>query len=155
MRHVAPVRRQLRFRTIFNLLGPLTNPARADYQLIGVSREATAALVARALADLGRKHAFVVCGADQLDEVSLWGRTTAFEVEAGHVTMLHWTPQDFGLPECTPDDLRVESPAESARVIREIFAGRGAGGDGSVDDVPWDGHSDIETNHRECGEVGE
>ncbi len=126
MRHVAPVRRQLKFRTIFNLLGPLTNPARADYQLIGVGRRETASRVARALADLGRRHAYVVCGADQLDEVSLWGETSAFEVEPGKVVQHLWTPQQFGLPVCTPEDLRVDSPAESAAVIRAIFEG-GAG----------------------------
>ncbi|HBH51135.1 MAG TPA: anthranilate phosphoribosyltransferase [Planctomycetaceae bacterium] len=124
MRYVAPVRRQLKFRTIFNLLGPLTNPARAEYQLIGVSRVQTAGLLARALADLGRKHAFVVCGADQLDEVSLWGETTAIEVEAGTLKMHRWTVADFGLPPCAADDLTVASPAESAGVIREVFAGK-------------------------------
>lgn len=123
MKHVAPVRRQLKFRTIFNLLGPLTNPARAEFQLIGVSRRETASRVARALADLGRRHAFVVCGADQLDEVSLWGQTTAFEVEPGKVTMHLWTPEQFGLTSCVPEDLRVSSPAESASVIRAVFEG--------------------------------
>jgi len=124
MRYVAPVRRQLKFRTIFNLLGPLTNPARAEYQLIGVSRVQTAGLMARALADLGRRHAFVVCGADQLDEVSLWGETTAIEVEAGTLKMHRWTVEDFGLAPCSAEDLIVATPAESAGVIREVFAGK-------------------------------
>jgi anthranilate phosphoribosyltransferase len=124
MKHVAPVRRQLKFRTIFNLLGPLTNPARAEYQLIGVSRVQTAGLLARALADLGRKHAYVVCGADQLDEVSLWGETTAIEVEAGQLKTHRWTVEELQLPACTPEDLKVTSPAESAVAIREIFAGK-------------------------------
>lgn len=123
MRHVAPVRRQLKFRTIFNLLGPLTNPAHADYQLIGVSRRETASRVARALSGLGRRHAYVVCGADQLDEVSLWGETTAFEVEPGRVVQHHWTAEQFGLGECQAADLRVASPLESAAVIRTVLAG--------------------------------
>lgn len=124
MKNVAPVRKQLRFRTIFNLLGPLTNPARAEFQLIGASRRETAHRLARALAELGRQHAFVVCGADQLDEVSLWGMTTAFEVAGGHVIEQRWTVDSFGLPECRVEDLQVQSPAESAAIIGDVFAGR-------------------------------
>src|SRR5262245_39471627 len=90
MKNVAPVRKQLRFRTIFNLLGPLTNPARAEYQLVGTGRKETAHRMARALAELGRRHAYVVCGAEQLDEVSLWGTTTAFEVAGAQVHEHHW-----------------------------------------------------------------
>ncbi|MFN0056067.1 MAG: anthranilate phosphoribosyltransferase [Planctomycetales bacterium] len=124
MKHVAPVRKQLRFRTIFNLLGPLTNPARASFQLIGTGRKETAHRLARALADLGRQHAYVVCGADQLDEVSLWGVTTAFEVTAAQLCERQWTAESFGLPECRPEDLQVQSPAESAAVLRQVFAGQ-------------------------------
>jgi anthranilate phosphoribosyltransferase len=126
MRNVAPVRKQLRFRTIFNLLGPLTNPASAEYQLVGAGRRDTAARLARALAELGRRHAFVVCGADQLDEVSLWGMTTAFEVIGSQIVEQRWTAQSFGLPECRVEDLQIASPADSARVLREVFSG-GAG----------------------------
>lgn len=123
MKHAAPVRKQLRFRTIFNLLGPLTNPARAEYQLVGTGRVETAHRLARAMAELGRKHAFVVCGADQLDEVSLWGTTTAFEVTGGFVVEHHWTAETFGLPVCKVTDLQVGSPTESAAVLRSVFAG--------------------------------
>lgn len=123
MRNVAPVRKQLRFRTIFNLLGPLTNPARAPYQLLGTGRKETAHRLARALADLGCRHAFVVCGADQLDEVSLWGTTTAFEVSGPLIVERQWTAETFGLPECRCDEIRVASPAESADIIRGIFNG--------------------------------
>jgi anthranilate phosphoribosyltransferase len=114
----------LRFRTIFNLLGPLTNPARAEFQLLGTGRVEVAGRLARALAELGRKHAYVVCGADQLDEVSLWGTTTAFEVSEGHVVEHHWTAETFGLPECQVAELRINSPAESADVLRAVFAGQ-------------------------------
>ena len=124
MKHAAPVRKQLRFRTIFNLLGPLTNPARADFQLLGTGRVETAGRLARALAELGRQHAFVVCGADQLDEVSLWGTTSAFEVGGGHVVQHHWSAATFGLPECRVADLQIHSPAESAAVLRGVFGGR-------------------------------
>jgi anthranilate phosphoribosyltransferase len=123
MRYAMPVRKQLRFRTIFNLLGPLTNPASAEFQLVGTGRKEAAHRLARALAELGRTHAYVVCGADQLDEVSLWGTTTAFEVTGAHVMEHHWTAKTFGLPECRLEALQVHSPAESAAVIREIFAG--------------------------------
>jgi anthranilate phosphoribosyltransferase len=123
MKHAAPIRKQLRFRTVFNLLGPLTNPAKAEYQLLGTGRIETAHRLARALAELGRKHAYVVCGADQLDEVSLWGTTTAFEVTGGFVVEHHWTAETFGLPECHAGDLKVGSPAESAAVLRSVFAG--------------------------------
>lgn len=124
MKHVAPVRRELGFPTIFNLLGPLTNPARAEYQLLGVSRNETAHLLATAMSQMGRKRVVVVCGNDQLDEVSLWGSTLALEVVGEQITQHEWTADSFGLGECTPDDLHVNSSAESAAVIREILAGK-------------------------------
>jgi anthranilate phosphoribosyltransferase len=124
MKHAAPVRKQLRFRTIFNLIGPLTNPAGAEFQLVGTGRKETAHRLARALAELGRRHAYVVCGADQLDEVSLWGTTTAFEVTGGQVREHHWTAKTFDLPECRVEELQVQSPAESAALIRDIFGGK-------------------------------
>ncbi|HEY3967108.1 MAG TPA: anthranilate phosphoribosyltransferase [Planctomycetaceae bacterium] len=123
MKHAAPVRKQLRFRTIFNLLGPLTNPARAEFQLLGTGRIETAHRLARALAELGRDHAFVVCGADQLDEVSLWGQTTAFEVSDGQFIEHRWTAATFGLEECHVEQLQVGSSAESAGVLRRVFQG--------------------------------
>lgn len=123
MKHVAPIRKQLKFRTIFNLLGPLTNPARAEFQLIGTGRIETAEKLAQALTLLNRQHACVVCGAGQLDEVALWGTTTAFEVRKQLVTRHAWTAANFGLPECHPDQLRVTSPAQSAEVIRSILDG--------------------------------
>ena len=123
MKHVAPIRKQLKFRTIFNLLGPLTNPARAEYQLLGTGRVETAEKIAQAMTQLNRQHACVVCGAGQLDEVALWGTTTALEVRGDQVTPHAWTAASFGLPECHPDQLRVTSPAESAAVIRGILAG--------------------------------
>jgi anthranilate phosphoribosyltransferase len=123
MKHVAPVRRQLGFRTIFNLLGPLTNPAGADFQLVGASRIALADLLAGALAELGVKQALVVCGNDELDEVSLWGETTVFQVRGNAVLRHTWTPETLGLPPCTAAELRVDSPAASATLIREVFDG--------------------------------
>lgn len=123
MKHAAPVRKQLGFRTIFNLLGPLTNPADAEYQLVGANRVATAEKLAHALARLDRKRALVVCGADQLDEVSLWGKTVVFLVAQTSVTSQTWTADTFDLAECRVQDLQVSSAQESAAVIRAIFDG--------------------------------
>lgn len=123
MKHAAPVRKTLRFRTLFNLLGPLTNPANAEFQLLGASRIATAEKLAHAAERLGRKRVFVVCGNDQLDEVSLWGTTTVFEVSAEGVRSQTWTAATFGLPECSVTELQVASPTESAARIRSVLAG--------------------------------
>ncbi|OYW23119.1 MAG: anthranilate phosphoribosyltransferase, partial [Planctomycetales bacterium 12-60-4] len=121
MKHAAPVRQALGFRTLFNLLGPLTNPAQAEFQLLGVGRIPLAELMAGALAQLGANHAIVVCGNGELDEVSLWGPTTVFDVRKGSVKRHEWTAETFGLPECRVADLTVESPTESAAVIRAVF----------------------------------
>jgi anthranilate phosphoribosyltransferase len=123
MKFAAPIRKQLGFPTIFNFLGPLTNPAGAEFQILGASSVARAELLAAALARLGGRRAFVVCGNDELDEVSLWGVTTVQDVHAGGVRLQQWTNDSFGLPGCRAEDLRVRSPAESAAVIRSVFDG--------------------------------
>ncbi|MGL4465545.1 MAG: anthranilate phosphoribosyltransferase [Planctomycetia bacterium] len=131
MKHVGPVRRQLRFRTIFNLIGPLANPAGADYQLIGVGREETADRLAAALLLLndeapgGRaRAAAVVVGGDGLDEVTLAAPTSVRVVRGGAIEQHEWTPDDFGLPTYSTHAWRVESPTESAERIRGVLAGR-------------------------------
>jgi anthranilate phosphoribosyltransferase len=124
MRHVAPVRQRLRFRTIFNLMGPLANPAAAGYQLLGVGRLELLDLLAEVLARLGTKNAYLVCGNDGLDEVTLNGPTEVRHVRERTVRRLQWTPADFGLPACSINELRVENPAASADLIRAIFQGR-------------------------------
>lgn len=123
MRHVAPVRAELGFRTIFNLLGPLTNPARAEFQLIGVGRTAFAEKLAAAVSQLGTRRTLVVCGNNELDEIALWGATTVFDVRGPETKRVTWTASDFGLPECSAGDLKVSSAAESAGVIRAILSG--------------------------------
>ncbi len=123
MKHVGPVRKALGFRTIFNQLGPLTNPAGAEFQLLGANRNHFAGMLAQALHTLGSQHAFVVCGNDELDEVSLWGRTTVHEIRGSSLTSTEWSAATFGLPECRVEDLRVQSAQESAARIRSIFAG--------------------------------
>ncbi len=124
MKHAAPVRKQLGFRTIFNFLGPLTNPARAAYQLIGVPKRDLAEKMAAALCELGTQHALIVCGNDELDEVSLWGETAVWEITGDRLEFRTWTARDAGLPECRVSDLEMNSPAESAAIIRTVLEGR-------------------------------
>lgn len=124
MKHVAPIRAELGIRTIFNLLGPLTNPAAAEFQLLGANNDHNAEKIARAASQLGTSRTFVVCGNHQLDEVALWGTTTVWEVQGPTVEKHAWTAKDFGLNECQPDELTVSSPNESADVIRSILAGQ-------------------------------
>lgn len=121
MKHAGPVRKQLGFRTIFNLLGPLTNPAKAEFQLIGVPRNDLAGKLAKALAELGTRHALVVCGNDELDEVSLWGTTQVWEIRGDSIEEKTWTAADHGLPNCRVEDLQIADAAESAAVIRQVF----------------------------------
>jgi len=123
MKFAAPVRKQLGFRTIFNLLGPLTNPARADFQLIGVPKRDLAEKIARALCELGTRHAFVVCGNNELDEVSLWGETAVWEITGKQITEHSWSASAAGLAECGPQDLQIVDAASSAAIIQRVIQG--------------------------------
>jgi anthranilate phosphoribosyltransferase len=123
MKHVAPVRRKLGVRTLFNALGPLLNPARAAYQLLGVGRPELLDPLAGALAILGVDRALLVCSRDGLDEVSLSAATLVREVRGHRVTAWEWTPEDFGLERCTAEELRADGPRASAAVIRAVLAG--------------------------------
>jgi anthranilate phosphoribosyltransferase len=125
MRHAAPVRRELGTRTVFNVLGPLTNPAGARAQVVGVYSPDLVPTMARVLARLGARRAFVVHGAGGVDELSPAGRNLVCEVSGGRVRRREIDPQDFGVPRCRPRDLAGGSPAENARTIRDIFAGAG------------------------------
>ncbi|MGA2031261.1 MAG: anthranilate phosphoribosyltransferase [Thermoguttaceae bacterium] len=124
MKHVAPVRKRLNEPTIFNILGPLANPAAAPFQLIGVGRAALQPLLSRALVLLGSQRALVVHGSDGLDEVTLAGTTHVFEAAQGRVDQFHWKPADFGLATAPTEALRVAGPEESAAVIRDILSRR-------------------------------
>lgn len=124
LRFAAGARRQLPFRTLFNLVGPLANPARPAYQLVGVPGEGLAVLMARTLVELGTTRAAVVTGSDGLDEVTLAGPTRVLWVEQDEIQARTWTPDDFGLPRVEAADLRVSSPAESADRLALVFAGK-------------------------------
>jgi anthranilate phosphoribosyltransferase len=123
MRHAAQARRDLGVRTAFNLLGPLTNPAGASRQLVGVPRPELTELVARALALLGSERAWVVHGADGLDEISSTGYTKVSECRDGAVSTFYVHPGDFGVPKATPADLRGGDASDNATIARAILAG--------------------------------
>src|SRR5438067_4215956 len=124
LQRLAAVRRRLVVRTLFNWVGPLANPSRAPYQLLGVGRAAHLDRMAGALSRLGVRRAFAVCGRDGLDEVSLSGPTLVREVRDGQIVSHEWTPDDFGLAPCRVEELRVQGPEESAAVVRGVLQGR-------------------------------
>jgi anthranilate phosphoribosyltransferase len=126
-RHAAPVRRELATRTVFNVLGPLTNPAGARAQIVGVYDPALVPTLAEVLARLGARRAFVVHGAFGIDELSPAGPNLVCEVVDGGVRRREIDPLDLGLPRCKPEELRGGTPAENAAGIRAIFAGEERG----------------------------
>ena len=123
MKHAQPVRRELKMRTVFNLLGPLANPARAQSQLIGAPSRSAAPLMAEALAVLGTRHAFVVHGHEGLDEISTTGPTDVYEVWTGRLRQHLWTPDDFGVRVASLAELAGGDPERNAQIAREILAG--------------------------------
>ena len=116
-------RQELKGRTIFNLLGPLTNPVRARVQLIGAYSVRAAEMLAQAAARLGVERAFAVHGADGLDEITTTGATTVFQVEDGRVQKGRWTPADFGVEQAAPEDLAGGDPETNAAIIRSVLEG--------------------------------
>ncbi|HZR91165.1 MAG TPA: anthranilate phosphoribosyltransferase [Gaiellaceae bacterium] len=124
MRHAAPVRRELGARTVFNILGPLTNPAGARSGLFGVYSAELARTYAEVLARLGARRAFVVHGALGLDELSPAGQNLVFDVRDGDVRMLTVDPRDLGIEPGDPSELAGGGAAESAAAIRSVLAGR-------------------------------
>lgn len=124
LRGVAAIRRQLPFRTIFNLVGPLCNPASPTHQLVGVPRRSDARRMAEALTrSASLRRALVVTGSDGLDEVTLAGPTHVLVVEEGAIEERTWAPEDFGLPRVPAENLKVSGPAESALKLRRLFEG--------------------------------
>ncbi len=123
MAHVARLRRKLGVRTIFNLLGPLANPAGADYQLLGVGDPDLLDPLAAAAARLGVRRAVIVSSHDGLDEVSLSAPTRVRIVEGDEFAVTEWRPSDFGLADAPLSECRANGPAESAAMIRDVLAG--------------------------------
>jgi len=123
MKHVAPVRKELGFRTVFNLLGPICNPARVRRQLMGIFAEEWLEPVAHVLADLGTERAWVVHGSDGLDEMTTTGITRVAILEQGHVTLREIAPEDAGLKRATLAALKGGTAEDNARAIRELLEG--------------------------------
>tara|TARA_B100000809_G_C15066224_1_gene504283 strand:+ start:290 stop:1303 length:1014 start_codon:yes stop_codon:yes gene_type:complete len=123
MRHVATVRKKLGVPTIFNMLGPLSNPAGAPFQLLGVGRDELRRVLAEALVLLGTTRAIVVHGEDGLDEVTLGGTTHVTEATPDGLNEFSWTPADFGLAIAEPDEMLVADANDSASLIRAVLDG--------------------------------
>ncbi|MDT8363120.1 MAG: anthranilate phosphoribosyltransferase [Nitrosomonas sp.] len=121
MKHAAPVRRELGVRTLFNLLGPLTNPARASNQLLGVFHADLTTVLVHVLQRLGSHHAMVVHGCDGLDEITLSGPTQVAELRAGEIFEYTLQPEDFGLPCAAIETLQVTDPADAAARLKSVM----------------------------------
>ncbi len=123
MRHAAPIRKELAARTVFNVLGPLTNPAGARAQVVGVYAPELVPTIAEVLVRLEARRAFVVHGAGGIDELSPAGPNLVCEVRGGTVHRREIDPRELGVPRCGPEELRGGSPSENAATVRSIFAG--------------------------------
>lgn len=123
MKYVGPIRRELGFRTVFNILGPLTNPAKPEYFLLGVYDEYLVEPIAKVLDAMGVKRALVVYGTDRMDEVSASAPTVVCELRDGFYRTSTIAPEDFGLERCRKEDLVGGTPEENAAITREILSG--------------------------------
>ena len=123
MKYVGGIRKELGFRTVFNILGPLTNPGTPSLQLLGVYDEYLVEPLAQVLINLGVKRGMVVYGQDKLDEISLSAPTTVCELRDGWFKSSVIAPEDFGLPRCAKEDLKGGTPAENAAITRAILSG--------------------------------
>lgn len=123
MRHVAPVRQELGIRTIFNVLGPLANPALPPYQLLGVYSAAWIEPIAQVLKELGTKTAWVVHGSDGLDELTITGASRVAELKDGHIRTFEITPEDAGLPRASLEDIRGKTPDYNATALKDALSG--------------------------------
>ncbi len=121
MKNVAPVRKELGVRTLFNILGPLTNPAGAPHILMGVFHPDLVGIQIRALQRLGAEHALVVYGRDGMDEVSLGAATLVGELKNGHITEYEIHPEDFGMPMASNRALKVETPEQSMAMLKAVL----------------------------------
>ncbi len=124
MKYVGAIRKELGFRTVFNILGPLTNPASPSMQLLGVYDEYLVEPLAQVLINLGIRRGMVVYGRDRLDEISLSAPTTVCEIRDDWFRSFVITPEDFGFQRCTKEDLKGGTPEENAQITRDILAGK-------------------------------
>jgi anthranilate phosphoribosyltransferase len=124
MKYAAPIRQDIGIRTIFNVLGPLTNPAGACIQVLGVYHQSLTDVLAKVLMNLGLRHCYVVHGADGLDEITLTGKTRISEGKAGRITSYFVHPRDFGFAQVRLKDLAGGDAEENARITKEILEGR-------------------------------
>jgi anthranilate phosphoribosyltransferase len=125
MRYVMLARREMKIRTVFNLLGPLCNPARATAQVLGVYNEKLTEMMAQVLCELGAERAFIVHGADGLDEITITGETKISEVRGGEVRTYYLTPEDFGLKRAPIDQIQGGDAGRNAEIIRNVLANQG------------------------------
>ena len=128
MKYVGAIRKELGFRTVFNILGPLTNPACPQRQLLGVYDEYLIEPLARVLYGLGVKKGMVVYGREKLDEISAVGETAICEFSNGRYTTYEITPEEFGLERCTKEDIVGGTPEENAQITRDILSAKEQGG---------------------------
>ena len=124
MKYVGAIRKELGFRTVFNILGPLTNPGSPAMQLLGVYDEYLVEPLAQVLISLGIKRGMVVYGQDKLDEISMNAPTTVCEIKDGWFKSYTLTPEQFGLERCTKADLAGGTPEENAQIVRDILSGQ-------------------------------
>ena len=127
MKYAAPVRKELGVRTVFNILGPLSNPAAATMQLLGVYDKKLAKPLAQVLSNLGVTRGVAVCGEDGLDEITLTGETDVHEIRFGEITSYNITPEQFGLRRCALQELIGGTPEENAQIARDILTGKEKG----------------------------
>ena len=127
MKYVAPIRKELGIRTVFNILGPLSNPAGANMELMGVYDEALVVPLAQVMANLGVTRGMVVFGQDKLDEISMSAPTTVCEIKDGTFTSYELTPEQFGYARCQKEELVGGTPAENAEITRKILSGNEKG----------------------------
>ena len=123
MKHAAPARHEIGIRTIFNLLGPLTNPVGADVQVLGIFSPDLTERIAQVLMKLGIKEAMVVSGLDGMDEISICAESRISHLKDGNIETFHIAPEKFGIKRCHSDQLKGGDPIESARIIMNIFSG--------------------------------
>lgn len=123
MKYVGPIRKELGFRTVFNILGPLTNPGRPSMQLLGVYDDYLVIPLAQVLISLGIKRGMVVYGKDKLDEISLSADTEVCEINEGWYKSYVIKPEDYGFEKCSKDELKGGDPNENAEIVRKIFSG--------------------------------